>query len=69
MIYGDDLYGSWLHYLDWGLAEGRVFDELFRPDEYIALNPDLAPLIGNDREAAVMHWLYYGKAAGRPGKF
>lgn len=64
-----DLYGAWLHYYDYGINEGRVFDDLFRVDEYLMLYADLRAAFGTDRQAALMHWLTYGKAEGRMGRF
>jgi len=51
-----------------GIDEGRTFDDLFRPDEYLALNPDLAAALGTDRRKAFKHWVRYGQTEGRPGK-
>jgi hypothetical protein len=58
----------WQHYWLFGVFEARNFDEEFRVDEYIALNPDLAAVFGGNRRTAFMHWVRYGRAEGRPGR-
>jgi hypothetical protein len=42
---------------------------MFRPDEYLAMYPDLQAAFGNDRQEALLHWLYYGQYEGRLGRF
>jgi hypothetical protein len=58
----------WQHYWLYGVYEGRTFDEEFRADEYMTLNPDLAAVFNGDRRAAFMHWVRYGRAEGRDGR-
>ena len=36
-----------------------MYDDLFRVDEYLALNSDLQAAFGTDRQAALLHWLRY----------
>ena len=69
----DDEWGTepttiWLHYWLFGVFEARTFDEEFRVDEYMALNPDIATAVSNNRRLAFMHWVRYGRAEGRPGR-
>jgi hypothetical protein len=58
----------WQHYWLYGVDEGRNFDEEFRVDDYMALNPDLAQAFGENRRAAFMHWVRYGRTEGRPAR-
>ncbi len=67
--YGHTALGAWLHYWNYGVFEGRVYDDLFRADEYLALYPDLQALFGTNRQAALRHWLTIGIAEGRHGRF
>ena len=59
----------WLHFWLYGIDEARNFDELFRVDDYLALNPDLAAVFGPNRRGAFTHWVRYGTAEGRTGKY
>ena len=47
----------------------RVYDELFLPDDYLAMYADLRAAFGSDRQKALLHWLYYGQYEGRLGRF
>ena len=50
------------------MYEAKNFDDEFRVIEYLALNPDIAALVNNDRRLAFMHWVRYGRAEGRLGR-
>lgn len=58
----------WQHFWLYGIDEGKVFDNEFRVDEYLALNPDIQAMFGINRRGALIHWIRYGRAEGRPGK-
>lgn len=60
LLYANDPGGAWMHFWNYGLAEGRTFNALFNVDEYLELNPDLRESFGGDRQAALLHWLEYG---------
>jgi hypothetical protein len=68
VVWGNDLYGCWLHFRDTGVYEGRVYDDIFRVLEYRARYRDVQVAYGNDLTGVLNHWLYYGKAEGRLGR-
>ena len=59
-LFKNDKYGAWLHFLNYGMDEGRTFDANFIVDEYLELNPDLKAAFGKNRQAALLHWFQYG---------
>ena len=54
---------------DVGILEGRIYDDTFRPADYLALNPDIAAVLGGNHRDALLHWLFYGQYEGRQAKF
>ncbi len=58
---------AWQHYWLHGIDEGRTFADDFHPDVYLGLYGDLRAAFGNDRYAAIQHWLIAGKDEGRLG--
>jgi hypothetical protein len=61
--------GAWVHFYNYGIAEGRAFSPDFIPEEYRELHADLQrTLDAGDRRALVMHWLQWGRAEGRLGR-
>jgi hypothetical protein len=52
------------HYLDFGLAEGRVADT-FDEARYLANYPDLQAAFGGDAAVATEHYILFGFAEGR----
>lgn len=65
---GGDPVKAWRHFWQYGIYEGRAYDEQFRAFEYIALNPDLFEAFSQDWRAATLHWLRYGNTEGRLGR-
>jgi hypothetical protein len=59
---------AWAHYWNYGVYEGRVFDDAFRVQEYLAFYPDLQAAFGGDLSQATMHWLTTGRSEGRLGR-
>ena len=62
------------HYINFGIAEDRMFDNKFVPLEYLNINQDLRVVFtgdnGNvDLVAAVDHWFNNGMSEGRVGRF
>jgi len=66
--FASDLYGAWLYYRDVGVYDGEVYDDLFRPEEYLALYPELLAALGADLKKALVHWLAEGRIEGRLGR-
>lgn len=60
---------GWRYYRDTGVYAGEVYDELFRPEEYLALHPELLAAYGPDLRAALLHWVNIGYAEGWEGRF
>jgi hypothetical protein len=67
-VFSSDATGAWQQFWNFGLDQGRVFDNVFRVDEYVELYGDLKAAIGDDRHAGLMHWLNYGRNEGRMGR-
>ncbi len=67
--FGSDGLKAWLYYRDTGIYAGEVYDDLFRAEEYLALNPDVLATYGADLRAALLHWLNVGWAEGRAGRY
>lgn len=71
--YGEyNFFGAWMHYFDFGLVEGRVYDDQFFGSHYLNINPDLRALWPtnslSDQQAGLMHWYLYGYVEGRLGR-
>ncbi len=66
--FGNDPVGAWEYYRDHGVKAGELFDEEFRPEEYLGLYPELLALFGADLKAALIHWLEAGRVEGRLGR-
>lgn len=67
-VYGTDLYGAWIHYRDYGIYQGEVFDNDFRVEEYLGLYPELFTAFGSNLSLALMHWLETGRIEGKLGR-
>lgn len=65
---GNDLILGWQHFWNYGIYEGRAYDDEFRVFEYLALNEDLQAAFLNDWRGATLHWLRYGRTEGRLGR-
>lgn len=63
--YGYDEAALYKHYMQFGLAEGRVGSPDFNVAGYRKANPDLEAAFGNDWDAYVNHYFKFGKAEGR----
>ena len=69
-VFGNTAPAAWSHYWNFGLFELRYFDNEFRANEYLALYPDLQAAFGpTNLRAAAVHWLTFGKAEGRQGRY
>lgn len=60
---------AWRYYRDTGVYAGEIYDQLFRPEEYLALHPELLAAYGPDLRAALLHWVNIGYAEGWEGRF
>ena len=58
-----ELYKHWLEY---GIAEGRIGSRIFNAKYYLEKNPDLVAVLGNDYKAAYQHYIDYGCSEYRP---
>lgn len=56
-----------IHWLRYGIAEGRQGSPWFSVDEYLARYPELSQVIGSDRVLAMQHFLQLGIFQGRDG--
>lgn len=67
-MFGSDAGALFRHFLDYGIAEGRVAKASFDVLAYRARqeNKDLRKLFGRDYGAYVQHYIDYGKKEGRP---
>lgn len=59
--------GARLHWLTFGMKEGRQAHPAFWVAEYLSLYPDLAAAFGGDYPAAVLHFVHHGLQEGRLG--
>ena len=69
----DDIQ-AWNHYLNNGIYEDRMFDNIFVPLEYLNIYPDLKVTFTDssrviDLVKTVYHWFDYGWGEGRLGRF
>jgi hypothetical protein len=65
---GNNLILGWQHFWNYGIYEGRAYDDEFRAFEYLALNEDLQAAFLNDWRGATLHWLRFGRIEGRLGR-
>lgn len=63
---GEEVFG---HFVQFGMAEGRVASEEFNITYYRATNPDLESMFGDDLKKYYAHFAKYGYEEGRPGAY
>ncbi|MEG0455180.1 MAG: CotH kinase family protein, partial [Bacteroides sp.] len=64
--YGDsDREGTFSHFLNFGMAEGRRANETFDVNRYKATYIDLRDAFGDDNRAYYRHYIEYGQFEGR----
>lgn len=66
--FAHDPLAAWLYYRDRGVFAGEIFDDSYRPKEYLALYPELNVRFGGNLQAGLLHWLDYGRHEGRLGR-
>ena len=69
-VFGTDANKLYLHYTQYGKAEGRAAtnaatSEEFDAEYYAQTNPDVVAVFGTDANKLYTHYLQYGKAEGR----
>lgn len=65
-VYGNNnLSGAMIHWMEYGISEGRRSSEHFDVRAYLAHYQDLQNVIGNDFFKAIDHYLIYGMKEGR----
>lgn len=65
--YGYDEKALLNHFLNYGLAEGRIASPIFDITYYKKNNPDLAAVYGDDLKKYCTHFAVYGMNEGRQG--
>lgn len=65
MAYGDDEAKMLQHFVEYGMAEGRVASPEFDVNAYKANYSDLEAAYGDDNKEYYIHYILYGKAEGR----
>lgn len=66
-VYGYDEKALLDHFLNYGLAEGRIASPIFDITYYKKNNPDLAAVYGDDLKKYCTHFAVYGMNEGRQG--
>jgi len=63
----DNKIYAWKHWINWGIHEGRVYDNIrnFDYNSYLKHNPDLAISNINSLNNLWKHWISYGKKEER----
>lgn len=64
---GSNVSALYLHYVTYGMAEGRETCPWFDLKQYKQNNPDLVQIFGNDNLAYYQHYLEHGMAEEREG--
>lgn len=57
-----------MHWLNYGIREGRSASMEFFAQDYLARYPDLQRAFGNDFQALLEHYYRSGKKEGRVGR-
>jgi hypothetical protein len=65
--FGTDNDQAFLHFLYYGMAEGRQAKASFNPFYYRINNSDLAGIFGEDLKSYYLHYINYGINEGRVG--
>jgi GH25 family lysozyme M1 (1,4-beta-N-acetylmuramidase)/uncharacterized protein YjdB len=63
--FGDDYYLYIKHFVEYGMAEGRIASEDFDPVVYAQSYPDLVAAFGDNMKMYYIHYIKNGKAEGR----
>lgn len=63
---GMDNMGLYKHWIDFGIAEGRVGSRIFNIVSYLQMNNDVAYIYGTDHKGAFEHYINYGCDEFRP---
>ncbi len=66
-VYGYDEKALLDHFLNYGLAEGRIASPIFDITYYKKNNPDLVAVYGDDLKKYCTHFAVYGMNEGRQG--
>ena len=66
--YGSDAAATLIHFVEFGMDEGRQGNEEFNLDIYQNNNPDLVKKFGKNNKKYYLHYINYGKAEGRNAK-
>ena len=66
--YGNNDVAALLHFINSGMAEGRLSKADFNISIYKAANPDLRNAFGANNKAYYMHYIYNGRYEGRKAK-
>ena len=66
--FGSDKTKYYMHFLNYGMKEGRRGSSEFNIATYIIMNPDLRRAYGKDFKKYYMHYIKYGSKEGRPAK-
>ncbi len=64
-LFVDDDVGALIHFIKYGMKEGRISSTGFNLNSYRSLNPDLRLLYGSNYEQYYLHYIHYGKSEGR----
>ena len=62
---GTDEATLFAHFVNYGMAEGRVCSPVYNPNEYLEYNSDVKSVFGNDYVAIYNHFLNNGINEGR----
>ena len=58
--FGNNLTNLKRHWLQFGIAEGRISSYMYDPGVYSAMNPDLQKAFGNNNKALFQHFVQFG---------
>lgn len=64
-VLGTDEATLFAHFVNYGMAEGRVCSPVYNPNEYLEYNSDVKSVFGNDYVAIYNHFLNNGINEGR----
>ena len=63
--FGDDKYAVLLHFVKWGMMQGRLSSVEFNVQTYRRRYADLREAYGDDLESYYLHYIKWGKEQGR----